>query len=133
VNKSLFLLILLGAGLLDASASNEVPLEVQYRNSARRANYARMDRAYQERLRQRQAAAVEQNEKVVALINTPPWMRAKAQGAVSAGENLPATAAGIAPEKMQKRNHRFLVSFMLLILIGTGAGWAWYKTREIDK
>jgi len=95
--------------------------------------FARMDKAYQERLKQRQAAVLEQHEKVVAIMNVPPWMRTETQVAGSPGGNLSAAAAVAAPEEIEKRNHRFLVSFMLLILISAGAGWAWYKTREIDE
>jgi hypothetical protein len=36
-------------------------------------------------------------------------------------------------EKEVKLNHRFLVSVVLLILIGLAVGWVWYKTRKIDE
>jgi hypothetical protein len=36
-------------------------------------------------------------------------------------------------EKEGKLSNRFLVSIVLLILIGFAAGWAWYKTRKIDE
>ena len=93
MNRIVFLLILLGAGLLDAAVSNEVPLEVRYRNSTRRADYERMETAYRERQKKRHEILVEQNKKVVAQINTPPWLRTATKADGVSDEVVPGAAA----------------------------------------
>ena len=134
MNRIVFLLILLGAGLLDAAVSNEVPLEVRYRNSTRRADYERMETAYRERQKKRHEILVEQNKKVVAQINTPPWLRTATKADGVSDEVVPGAAAVSAETaKSPERNHRFLISFVVLILISGVAGWVRHATREVDE
>ena len=138
MNRIFFLLILLSAGMLDAAVSNDVPLEVRYNNSIRRADYQRMETAYRERQKKRHEILVEQNKKVVEQINTPPWLRTETKAAGVSGEIVPVdqpSRAAVSAEtaKSPERNHRFLISFVVLILISGVAGWVRHATREVDE
>lgn len=85
---------------------------------------------YEKRLVERQNDAVRAYEDTRASIFTPPWMRGTAHTGLLSGTEI---ADVLAAEQAEKRNHRLLVSIMLLVLIGAAAGWARHATREIDE
>lgn len=64
-----------------------------------------------------------------AVIQKPPRMRSaeNKMQSVAVAEPL------LADERVSKINHRFLMSVVLLIILGVAAGWIRYKTRELDK
>lgn len=118
------------AVLLAGTAAAILPPDARFRTSQIQGEYMRQNQKYLETQKQQAVVAVEQYKKAEAAISTPPWQRIDSQTAGLSGADQ-AGAANAA--KAQKRNHRFLVSVVLLILIGAGVGWARYKTREIDQ
>ena len=90
--------------------------------------YARQ--RYEKHLEERQAEAVQAYEVTRADIFTPPWMRTGMQAAMIPGIDAKMVAE---VEASQKRNHRIMISIMLLILIGAAAGLVKYVTRDLDK
>ena len=122
---TLFALVLL-AGSVQAIR----PPDAKAREPQIRAHLQELRTNYEKKQVERQAEAVRAYDRTRADIFTPPWMRTETQAAGLSGADQTGVAnAG----KTQKRNHRFLVSVVLLILIGAGVGWARYKTREIDE
>lgn len=93
-----------------------------------RSEYALRAKKYNQRQDERQAEAVRAYQRAQADLLTPPWMRGQAQSAMTpGGASVPGT------EKAAKRNHRFLISVVLLILLGGVAGWIRHATREVDE
>lgn len=120
----------LSAVLLAGTAAAILPPDARFRTSQIQGEYMRRNQTYQETQKQQAALAVERYKTAEAAVSTPPWMRA---GANDAGLSAADQAGAVNAAKAQKRNHRFLVSVVLLILIGAGVGWARYTTREIDE
>jgi len=116
--------------VLAGSAQAVRPPDAKAREPQIRAHLQQVRTNYEKKQVERQEEAVRAYNQTRTDIFTPPWMRTgtKADGLSSADPSGAVNAA-----KAQKRNHRFLVSAVLLILIGAGAGWARYKTREIDE
>jgi hypothetical protein len=123
------ILILSVLVLLARSAGAFLPPDASAREPQIRAYRQRVRRQYEQRQIERQAQAIRAYEKTQADVFTPPWMRGGTQAAVSL------ETATVSPEtkKAGGRKNRFLVSFVLLILLGAGAGWVRYATREVDK
>jgi hypothetical protein len=116
--------------LLAGSAGAILPPDASAREPQIRAYRQQVRDKYEERMVERRAEAVRAYEKTRADIFTPPWMRNGAQAELqSAG----AVAGEAQNAKAAKRNHRFLISVVLLILIAGGAGWVRYATRRIDE
>ncbi len=118
------------AVLLAGTATAILPPDAGFRASQIRAEYMRRERTYQETQKQQIVVAIEQYKKAEAAVFTPPWKRTEVRVSGLAGTDQASSANA---EKAQKINHRFLVSAVLLILIGVGVSWARYKTREIDE
>lgn len=116
--------------MLAASAGAILPPDAKYREPQLRAYRQQVSDNYEKKQVARQVEAVRAHEKIRADILTPPWLRGGIQAGLESG-GADSRAAQIA--KASKRNHRFLVSVVLLISIGVAAGWVWYKTREIDE
>jgi hypothetical protein len=58
-----------------------------------------------------------------------PWMRAGSNGVQGVVDEQPVLEMDSSPQI----NHRFLVSVVLLILIGLIAGWVRHATRKVDE
>jgi hypothetical protein len=123
-NTILFILM-----LLTGSVRAILPPDAKAREPQLRAYRQRLTDSYEERQAERQAEAVQAYERTRAEIVVPPWMRS-GRTAVSPGSGT--GSAGLAGNA-SKRNHRILVSIMLLILIICVVGWIRYATREQDE
>ena len=115
--------------VLAGSALAILPPDAKAREPQLRVYRQRLNENYEKRLVERQEEAVRAYEKTRADIFIPPWLRAGTQTAMLGVDR----AAALKAEKAQKRNHRFLVSVVLLILIGIAAGWVRHTTRELDR
>lgn len=115
--------------LLAGSAQAILPPDAKAREPQLRVYRQQMNDNYEKRLVERQAAAVRAYDQTRADIFTPPWLRGQAQTALPSGDSKEMSGQ----KKTVKRNHRFLVSIMLLILIVAAAGWARYATRNTDE
>lgn len=122
-----FVFILIIAALA-GSARAILPPDAKAREPQLRAYRQRLTDNYEKRQIERQEAAVRAHEQTLADIFIPPWMRNGAQAALETDSTGTAVYMH-AP----KRNHRFLVSIVLLILIGVAAGLVRYITRELDE
>jgi hypothetical protein len=120
----IFLLILAG------SAGAILPPDAKYREPQLRVYRQQVSDNYEKKQVARQSEAFRAHEKTRADILTPPWMRGGVRAGLESGE---AVSRSTQVAKASKRNHRFLVSVVLLISLGIAAGWVWYKTREIDE
>jgi hypothetical protein len=110
------------------SACAFLPPDASAREPQIRAYRQEVRAKYEERLVARQAEAVRAYQRTQVDIFTPPWMRTQTQMSATPGEG----AVPVVPPKTHERKHRFLVSFVLLIFIGAGVGWARYATRDVD-
>lgn len=115
---------------LAGAARAILPPDASAREPQIRAQRQKIRDQYQERLVERQAEAVRAYERTRADIFTPPWLRGADTAGAPAGTGSVSSAVS---EKAAKRNHRFLVSIVLLILIGGGAVWVRRATKEIDE
>lgn len=115
--------------LLAGSAKAILPPDIKAREPQFRARYQGIRDQYEVRQIERQAEAVRAYEQTKVDIVTPPWMRGKESSALQPGSG----SSSSGQEKAAKRNHRFLVPVVLLILIGAVAGWVRYATREVDE
>lgn len=121
--------IFLSFVLLAGSARAFLPPDASAREPQIRAYRQRVRQQYEKRQIERQAQAIRAYEKTQADVFTPPWMRGEARTSVS----LETGTVSSETKKAGGRKNRFLVSFVLLILLGAGAGWARYATRDVDK
>lgn len=121
--------ILFSLVVLAGSAQAMLSPDASAREPQIRAYRQKVREKFEQRQVERQAEAVRAYERTRADIFTPPWMRGKEQSALQPG----AGSSSSGQDKAVKRNHRFLVSAVLLILIGAVAGWVRYATREVDE
>lgn len=115
--------------LLAGSAQAILPPDAKAREPQLRVYRQQMNDNYEKRLVERQAAAVQAYDQTRADIFTPPWLRGQSQTALPSGDSPESSGQ----TKPGKRNHRFLVSIMLLILIIAVTGWVRYVTRNVDE
>ncbi len=103
-----------------------LPPDAEFRQKEIIQNRMRARAEYEQQQKDYGQAVVASRIRMQAAMEKPPWMR-KAGNKAVAGDELfrPAQSAA-------KINHRFLVSIVLLILIGVGAGLVRYKTRKLD-
>lgn len=120
--------ILFSFVVLAGSARALLPADASTREPQIRAYRQQVRDHYEERLVERQAEAVRAYERTRADIFTPPWLRGEQDG----GLQTEADAAAAAADRMHERFRHVLISIIFLSLIVGGAGWVWYKTREID-
>ncbi|NOU36747.1 MAG: hypothetical protein HOO88_08255 [Kiritimatiellaceae bacterium] len=83
---------------------------------------------YEQQQADYQKAKIASRVRIAAAMKKPPWMRAgktEVKGATS--------EISLETERAPQINHRFLVSGMLLILLGAVAGWVRHATRETDE
>lgn len=121
----LTLLVVLAGGVSRAM----LPPDAKAREPQLRTYYHKVRSDYEDRQVERKAEIAAANERTRVEIFTPPWMRGQAQTVSRAEGDTGASGQG----KTGKRNHRFLVSVVLLILLGAVAGWIRYTTREINE
>jgi hypothetical protein len=114
---------------LAGSAQAILPPDAKAREPQLRAYRQQLTDNYEKKQAERRAAAVRAYEQTRADIFTPPWMRAGTTAVILFEADQ---SAALKAAKAQKRNHRFLVSVMFLILIGAAAGWVRHTTRELD-
>jgi hypothetical protein len=112
------------------SAQAFLPPDASAREPQIRAYRQQVREKYEKRLVERQAEAVQAYEQTRADVFTPPWMRSETRTALRTEVNPSPSGK---TEAVVKRNHRLLVSIVLLILIGAAAGWVHYATREKDE
>ncbi len=124
--RNIILLILI---LLAGSARAILPPGAKAREPQLRVYRQQLTDTYEKRQVERQAEAVQAYDRTRAEIAIPPGMRS---GRAEAAPGSDADSAGQAG-KASKRNHRIMVSIMLLILIGIGVGWVRYATRKPDE
>lgn len=124
------MIVLCSIVLLAGAARAILPPDASAREPQIRAQRQKMRDQYQERLVERQAEAVRAYERTRADIFTPPWLR---KGDSAAAPDGTGSVSSAVSEKAAERNHRFLVSIVLLILIGGGAVWVRRATKEIDE
>jgi len=105
-----------------------LPPDAKAREPQLRAHYQKVREDNEEHQVERQEAIARANEKTLARIFTPPWMRDGAQTGVQSGNDSVAAEA----ENTRQKTRRILISTLFLILIGAAAGWVRYATREID-
>lgn len=122
------MIVFSGVLLLTCSSRAVLPPDAKAREPDIRAYRQQLNLRYEERQVERQAAAVRAYEQTRLDIMTPPWMRTGVHPAAPAAED-PSVAE---TAEARKRNHRFLISIVLLILIGGGAVWVRRATREVD-
>lgn len=106
-----------------------LPPDASAREPQIRAYRQKVREKYEERMVERRAEAVRAYQRTQADVFTPPWMRGEAQAVLTSGSEGNSTAS----DKTGKRNHRFLISVVLLISLGAVAGWIRHATREIDE
>jgi hypothetical protein len=128
VNHRIVLFALL-VSVLAGSSQAFLPPDAKAREPQLRAYRQKLTDNYEKRVVERQEQAVRSYEQTRSDIFTPPWMRGITQTALQSGTGSDAARQ----EKTGKRNHRFFVSVVLLILLGAVAGWVRYGTREIDE
>jgi hypothetical protein len=77
------------------------------------------------------SASAQEPARVVtnAAIQKPPRRNVEGSAISRVNDEVPLPVQGKEP----KLNNRFLISIVLLILIGLSVGWVWYKTRKIDE
>lgn len=86
-----------------------------------------------ERLRQeRVEEAARLHEQVRAEALVPPWLRGVPEEQREAVIQSTLTGGASTATQSAKKNNRFLVSILLMILLAGAAGWARYATREVD-
>lgn len=125
-----YLFILFSLVILAGTAGAILPPDASAREPQIRAQRVRLREQYEKRLVDRQAVAVRAYEQTRSDIFIPPWMRTGAR------TDVPASAVAVADgktAKAAKRNYRFLISAVLLILTGILAGWVRYATRDTDR
>ncbi|MDD3277102.1 MAG: hypothetical protein PHP93_08650 [Kiritimatiellales bacterium] len=123
------IVILFSLVLLAGSARAILPPDAKAREPQLRVYRQQLNMNYEKHLVERQELSVRAYEQTRKDIFIPPWMRETAQTAQQSDVSSTASAQG----KTAKRNHRFLVSVVLLILLGAVAGWIRHATREIDE
>jgi len=121
-------LILFIATLASSSAWAMLPPDAKAREPQLRAYYQQVRADYETGQAEWKAERARAREQVTADISTPPWLRGKQKSL-----QVKSDAATADADKARKRIHRILLSIMFLFLIGGGAGWVWYKTREVDE
>jgi hypothetical protein len=126
--RRIFILMFLVA-LAGGIAQAILPPDAKAREPQLRTYYQKVRNNYEERQVERKVEVARANERTQVEIFTPPWMRGTAQTALQSDVGSATSATG----KTGKRNHRFLVSVVLLILLGAVAGWIRHATREIDE
>ncbi|MGE4489822.1 MAG: hypothetical protein AB7E95_09795 [Kiritimatiellales bacterium] len=125
--KGLSILLLVAAA---GTASAFLPDDASAREPQIRAYRQRVRDTYQQRLEERQAESVRAYERTYENVFTPPWKQNRAD---SRSEGVVDGGAAAVESKPEKRNHRFLVPIMLLIFIGSAAGWVRFATQKNDR
>ena len=117
--------------ILVGSARAILPPDAKAREPQLRAYYRKVRDNYETRLEKRQAESVRAYERTRTAVFTPPWMRGTVQS--GNGKTAGETEVSSGNVNQNKRNHRLLVSIMLLICIGAAAGWVRFATKTSDE
>jgi hypothetical protein len=125
VNRvALIALILFSA----AGALAILPPDASMRVPELRANAIKVRKEYEERIEKRRELATGQYEQATADIGVPPWeLKRRMSGKPS--KQVQAAIEQVQTDKKEK-GKQFLVSILLLIIIGSIVGWIRYKTHE---
>ncbi len=120
--------LLLFIATLAGGARAMLPPDAKAREPQLRAYYQRVRDNYEVKQAELQVEQARAREQAAVDIRTPPWMRGE-QAALQSGAEAVTQAAA---DRTHERVRRVLISIIFLSLIVGGAGWVWYKTREID-
>ncbi|MFA7256188.1 MAG: hypothetical protein WC047_01250 [Kiritimatiellales bacterium] len=123
------MVVLFVIALLAGSAQAMLPPDAKAREPQLRVYRQKLTDNYEKRMVERQAEAVRAYEQTRLNVSIPPWLR-DGKTAVQAG--LDSADAG-KNKNAAKRNHRLLISIVLLILISSVVGWVRYATRKLDE
>ena len=122
--------LMLFIATLTGAAQAFLPPDAKARVPQLRAQYQKVRDDYDVKQAEQRVEAALARERVQADIFTAPWLRGEQAGLQSGAE---AAAAKAAADRARARIRHILTSILFLFLIVGGAGWVWYKTREIDQ
>lgn len=114
---------------LTGAAQAFLPPDAKAREPQLRAKYQQVRDDYDVKQAERRVDAALARERVQADVFTPPWLRGE-QAVLQSGAEAAARAAA---DRARARMFHILISIVFLSLIVGGAGWVWYKTREMDR
>jgi hypothetical protein len=119
--------LMLFIATLAGGAQAFLPPDAKARAPQLRAYYQQVRDNYEIKQAELQVERARAREQAEVDIRTPPWMRGE-----QAVQTRAEAVAAVAADKTHKIIRRILISIIFLSLIVGGAGWVWYKTREID-
>ena len=113
-----------------AGALAFLPPDASMREPQIRAHRIQVRKEYEERMEARRELVTRQYEKAMASIGVPPWELDRVLNGKSE-EDIQAEVEQVRTVKKKVRK-QFLVSIVLLIIIGSGVGWVKHKTHEVE-
>lgn len=72
---------------------------------------------------------IESRKRVLVAMERPPWVGARSNPVKASGIGSLSAESG---KSSESKPHRFLVSFVLIILLLAVAGWVRYATKDVD-
>lgn len=123
------IVLMLFIATLTGVAQAILPPDAKAREPQLRRYYQQLRDDYDVQQVERRVEAAQARERVQADIFIPPWQRGE-QAVLQSGAEAAAKAAA---DRARARIRHILISIMFLSLIVGGAGWVWYKTREMSR
>ena len=123
--------VLIGFILFSAAGALAfLPPDASEREPEIRAHRIQVQKEYEKRIEERRELIAREYEKATAAIGIPPWEMDR----VLNGKSEKDVQAEIEQVQTVKKKVRkqFLVSIVLLIIIGSGVGWVKHKTHEVE-
>lgn len=106
-----------------------LPPDAQFRKTEIVQQRVRARTEYEQQQKDYGRAMITSRSQVESAMKKAPWMRT----GDSKTPRIVNESIFLEQQMTSQINHRFLVSVVLLILIGVAAGWARYMTRELDQ
>ena len=106
-----------------------LPPDAQFRKAEIVQQRVRARAEYEQQQKDYGRAMITSRGQMEAAMKKAPWMRT----GESKTPRVVNESIFLEQQMTSQINHRFLVSVVLLILIGVAAGWARYMTRELDE
>lgn len=123
--------VLIGIVFFSAAGALAIlPPDASEREPEIRAHRIKVKREYEKRMDERRELITREYEKATAAIGVPPWEMDRVLNGKSE-KHIQAEVAQVQTAKKKVRK-QFLVSIVLLIIIGSGVGWVKHKTREVE-
>ena len=106
-----------------------LPPDAQFRKAEIVQQRVRARAEYEQQQKDYGRAMITSRSQMEAAMKKAPWMRTSE----SKAPRVVNESIFLEQQMTSQINHRFLVSVVLLILIGVAAGWVRYMTRELDE